>query len=173
MFCLADAAGAVVLQKTLDHNDTLVSSTMYADGSHADLLEITGGGCKTPITEENVNDNTHCIRMAGNQVFKLAVNAMVKSSKEAMELAHVNESEVKWLIPHQANMRIMTAVASRLGFAVEKVPINLDMHGNTSAASIVLSLDEYVRSGKITKGDKVLLTAFGGGMTWGASVLEW
>ena len=168
-----DAAGAVVLTKTREYGDTLVSSTIYADGSHSDLLEITGGGSLNPITEENVNDNTHCIKMAGNKVFKLAVTAMVKSSKEAMELAHVSSDEIKWLIPHQANMRIMTAVAERLGFAVDKVPVNLTMHGNTSAASIILSLDEYVRAGKIVPGDKILLTAFGGGMTWGASVLEW
>jgi 3-oxoacyl-[acyl-carrier-protein] synthase III len=168
-----DAAGAVVLKKTREYGDTLISSTIYADGSHSDLLEITGGGSLNPITEENVNDHTHCIKMAGNKVFKLAVNAMVQASKEAMELAHVRNEEIKWLIPHQANMRIMTAVAARLGFEVERVPINLTTHGNTSAASIILSLDEYVRAGKITAGDKVLLTAFGGGMTWGASVLEW
>ncbi|MCF7791470.1 MAG: ketoacyl-ACP synthase III [Victivallales bacterium] len=168
-----DAAGAVVLTKTIENKDTLISSTMYADGTHFDLLEIQGGGSLHPITEDNINDHTHCIKMAGNKVFKLAVNAMVKSSKEAMEIAHVTPAEIKWLIPHQANMRIMTAVAERLGFAVEKVPVNLDKHGNTSAASIILSLDEYVRDGKISKGDKVLLTAFGGGMTWGACVLEW
>ena len=166
-----DAAGAVVLSKTNDFNDTLVSSTIYADGEHFDLLQIPAG-CVNPITEENVNDHTHCIKMEGNKVFKLAVNAMVKSSKEALEQAHITSDEIKWLIPHQANMRIMTAVASRLGVEVERVPVNLDRHGNTSAASIILSLDEYVRAGKISKGDKVLLTAFGGGMTWGASVLE-
>ena len=168
-----DAAGAVVLSKTREYGDTLISSTIYADGAHFDLLEIPAGGSLNPITEKNVNDHLDCIKMAGNKVFKLAVTAMVKSSKEAMELAHTNSDEIKWLIPHQANMRIMVAVAERLGFEVERVPVNLVKHGNTSAASIILSLDEYVRAGKITSGDKVLLTAFGGGMTWGASVLEW
>jgi 3-oxoacyl-[acyl-carrier-protein] synthase III len=168
-----DAAGAVVLSKTREYGDTLISSTIHADGTHADLLEIPGGGSLNPLTSENVNDHLHCIRMAGNKVFKLAVTAMVKASKDAMELAHVKQNEIKWLIPHQANMRIMTAVADRLGFEVERVPVNLTRHGNTSAASIVLSLDEYVRADKISPGDKLLLTAFGGGMTWGATVLEW
>ena len=168
-----DAAGATVLSKTREFGDTLISSTIHADGSHYDLLSIPGGGSLNPLTKENIDDKTQCLKMAGNKVFKLAVNAMVKSSKQALALAHLNVDEIKWLIPHQANLRIMTAVAERLGVEVERVPINLDRHGNTSAASIILSLDEYVRAGKIESGDKLLLTAFGGGMTWGASVLSW
>ena len=111
--------------------------------------------------------------MEGNKVFKLAVNAMVNTSIEAIDLARLKFADINWLIPHQANMRIISAIGSRLGLSDDKVISNLYKLGNTSAASIGLALDEAVRSGKVKKGDILLLTAFGGGMTWGSTVLRW
>lgn len=168
-----DGAGAVVLSRTKESGDTLLSSSLYADGNHGDLLTIPGGGSLMPITNESIDEKSRCIKMEGNKVFKLAVNAMVNSSRTAMELAHLKPEEIQWLLPHQANMRIISAVGQRLGFSKESVAVNLHKYGNTSAASIMLSLDEMVRNGYIKPGDKILMTAFGGGMTWGSAVLVW
>ena len=168
-----DAAGAVVFSKTLEPEDSVLSSVLHADGRNGDILTIPGGGCLNPIKADNINDSLHCIRMEGNKVFKLAVNAMVGACKEALDLAHLSYSEISWLIPHQANMRIIKAIGSRLDIPIEKVCINIEKYGNTSACTIMLALDELVRSGKVNKGDRVLVTAFGGGMTWGAAVLKW
>ena len=168
-----DAAGAVVFSRTLETGDSVLSSVLHADGKHGDILTIPGGGCQTPITADNVNDKLHCIKMEGNKVFKLAVNAMVDACKEALNLAHLSYSEISWLIPHQANMRIIKAIGSRLDMPLEKVCINIEKYGNTSACTIMLALDELVRSKKISEGDRILITAFGGGMTWGATILKW
>ena len=168
-----DAGGAVVFSKTTEVGDTILSSALHADGTHGDILSISGGGCHTPITEENVNDNTHCITMEGNKVFRLAVNAMVGACKEVLDLAHLSYSDISWLIPHQANMRIINAIGSRLAMPKEKVFINIEKYGNTSACTIMLALDELVREKKVVEGDKILITAFGGGMTWSATLLKW
>ena len=111
--------------------------------------------------------------MEGNKVFKLAVTAMVNACHEVLETAHLKCEDIDWLVPHQANIRIISAVGERLKIPTEKVITNLWKYGNTSAASIGLALDEAVRSGKVKKGDRLLLTAFGGGMTWGSSILKW
>ena len=168
-----DAAGAVVFEKTKEAGDTLLSSALHADGTQSDILTIPGGGSLTPLTAENVNQNLHAIRMEGNKVFKLAVNAMVEACKEALDLANLSYDDISWLIPHQANARIIKAVGSRLDIPKEKVCVNIEKYGNTSVCSVMLALDELVRAGKITDGDKILATAFGGGMTWGAVVLDW
>lgn len=168
-----DGAAAFVFEKTKETGDTLLASIIRADGSESGILSIPGGGTQTPITPENYDKKLQYIKMEGNKVFKLAVNAMVNSCKDALDLARIKNTDIDWLIPHQANMRIISAVGSRLGIAEEKVISNLHKYGNTSAASIGLALDEVVRSGKVKKGDKLLLTAFGGGMTWGSSVLKW
>jgi 3-oxoacyl-[acyl-carrier-protein] synthase-3 len=166
-----DAAGAVVFEKTKDAGDTVLSSAMHA--TYSNILTIPGGGSLTPITPENVNEKLHTIKMEGNKVFKLAVNAMVNSCNEALDLANLSYSDISWLIPHQANMRIIKAIGARLDMPEERVCINIEKYGNTSVCSIMLALDELVRSGKVHKGDKILATAFGGGMTWGAAVLDW
>ena len=168
-----DAAGAVVFSKTKEVGDTVLSSVLHADGRYGDILTIPGGGSQYPITAENVNDKTRCIKMEGNKVFKLAVNAMVGACKEALDLAHMSYADISWLIPHQANMRIINAISSRLDMANEKVCINLEKYGNTSVCSIMLALDEAVRAEKVMKDDKIIITAFGGGMTWGAAILKW
>lgn len=168
-----DGAAAFIFEKTKDFGDTLLSSIIRADGSESEILSIPGGGTQTPITPENFDKKLQFIRMEGNKVFKLAVNAMVNSCKDALDLARLKCEEIDWLIPHQANMRIISAVGSRLGIPDEKVISNLYKYGNTSAASIGIALDEAIRSGKVKRGDKLLITAFGGGMTWGSSVLKW
>ncbi|MCP4180090.1 MAG: ketoacyl-ACP synthase III [bacterium] len=168
-----DAAGAVVLEKSKDSGDTLLASALHADGTHSDLLMIPGGGTLLPITKENIDDKLTCIQMEGNKVFKLAVNAMVGACKEALELSNLTCDDLSWVIPHQANMRIINAVGTRLSISPERVATNLHKYGNTSAASIILVLDELTREDKLKQGDKILLTAFGGGMTWASAVLKW
>jgi len=113
------------------------------------------------------------MKMEGQEVFKLAVNAMSKACKEVMETAKVKPEDIRWLIPHQANLRIIKSVGSKLGMNEENVFVNLNKYGNTSAASVVIALDEIVRSGKVMRGDYILLTAFGSGLTWGATLLRW
>jgi 3-oxoacyl-[acyl-carrier-protein] synthase III len=167
-----DAAGAVVFSKKLETGDSVLSSALHADGTHGNILTIPGGGCLNPITAENVNDNLHCIKMEGNKVFKLAVNAMVGACKEALDLAHLSYEEIRWLIPHQANLRIIKAIGCRLDIPMDKVCVNIEKYGNTSVCTIMLALDELIRANKVNEGDRILITAFGGGMTWGAAVLK-
>ena len=168
-----DAAAAVVFSKNQETGDTVLSSALHADGKHADKLMIPGGGCLKPITADNVNDKFRYVKMEGNKVFKLAVNAMVDACEEALELANLSYSEISWLIPHQANKRIINAIGTRLDMPKEKVCINIEKYGNTSICTTMLIFDELVRTNKIAKGDKILITAFGGGLTWGAAVLKW
>ena len=110
--------------------------------------------------------------MAGNKVFKLAVNTMVSACEEVMDLAHLSYNEVRWLIPHQANLRIIEAIGHRLDIPLEKICINIEKYGNTSACTIMLALDELIRADKVSEGDRILVTAFGGGITWGAAVIK-
>ncbi|HBM16473.1 MAG TPA: 3-oxoacyl-ACP synthase [Lentisphaeria bacterium] len=168
-----DGAASFVFEKTKEPGDTLLSSIIKADGAESEILCIPGGGTQTPITPENYDKKLQFLKMEGNKVFKLAVNAMVNTSNEAIDLARLKSSDINWLIPHQANMRIINAIGTRLGISNDRVITNLSKYGNTSAASIGIALDEAVRSGKVKKGDLLLLTAFGGGMTWGSSILRW
>lgn len=167
-----DAAGAVVLQaREAEHG--LMASAMGSDGSLAELLMLPGGGSRNPASEQTVRDGLHYMKMAGREVFKHAVNNMVSAAKKALAHSHLTVDDVNWIIPHQANLRIIDAIADRLGAPREKLVVNLDKYGNTSAATIVVALDELARSGRMKKHDKVLLVAFGGGFTWGALVVEW
>ena len=167
-----DAAGAAVLQaRNAPHG--LMASAFGSDGSLGELLMLPAGGSRRPASEQTVKDRLHYLKMAGREVFKHAVNNMVKSSKEAIRRAGLTAHDIDWIIPHQANLRIIDAIADRLGEPREKLVINLDRYGNTSAATITVALDELARSGKLKKGHRILLTAFGGGFTWGASVVEW
>ena len=167
-----DAAGAAVVQaRNAPHG--LMASAFGSDGSLGELLMLPAGGSRRPASEQTVKDRLHYLQMAGREVFKHAVNNMVKSSKEAIRRAGLTAHDIDWIIPHQANLRIIDAIADRLGEPREKLVINLDRYGNTSAATITVALDELARSGKLKKGHRILLTAFGGGFTWGASVVEW
>jgi 3-oxoacyl-[acyl-carrier-protein] synthase-3 len=167
-----DGAGAVVLQ-TVEGDRGVIASSLGADGSLGNLLGIPGGGSRRPATAESVAERLHFVRMEGNQVFRHAVVCMTEAGRKALEQAHLAPTDVDWVIPHQANMRIVRAIANRAAMPFEKFITNLERVGNLSAASIPVALDEAVRDGRIASGQTVLLVAFGGGFTWGALVLKW
>jgi 3-oxoacyl-[acyl-carrier-protein] synthase-3 len=146
---------------------------MGADGSKADILSMPGGGSKHPATKESVDARLHFLKMSGKEVFKNAVNAMATAAKEALTRCHLTIDDIALVIPHQANLRIIEAIGDRLGAPKDKVYINVDRFGNTSAASVAIALDEASRNGQIQKGDLVLLIVFGAGLTWAACVIQW
>ena len=167
-----DGAGAAILQNRPDAHG-LLTACMGADGSKADLLSLPGGGSKCPPTPESLAAGMHYLRMDGKETFKNAVNAMYTASKEALRRCELDITQIKCVIPHQANQRIIDAVGERLGATTEQLFVNLHKYGNTSAASVAIALDEAVTSGRIQRGDLVLLLVFGAGLTWGAAVIEW
>src|SRR5436190_18585014 len=167
-----DGAGAAVLQSRPGSHG-LLTAVMGADGENADLLFMPGGGSRCPASVESVNSRLHYLRMEGKETFKCAVQAMQTAGEEAMQRCEIDISKIKCVIPHQANRRIIDAVAERIGAKPERVFVNLDKYGNTSAASVAIALDEAVESGRIKRGDFILLVVFGAGLTWGAAVIEW
>jgi len=167
-----DGAGAAVLQNRSDSHG-LLATTMGADGAKGDLLCMPGGGSKHPATAETVASRLHYLRMDGKETFKHAVNAMNTAAKEVLSKCGLHMSDIKCVIPHQANQRILSAVADRLGAREDQVFMNLQSYGNTSAASVAIALDEVVTRGRIQRGDLLLLLVFGAGFTWGAAVIEW
>ena len=134
---------------------------------------MPGGGSRVPATAESVTTRQHFLRMNGKDTFKSAVNAMVAVGFEALEKAGLTIDDIKLVIPHQANLRIISAVGERLGVSAEKTFVNLDRYGNTSAASVAIALDEAVTTGRLVRGDLVLLVVFGAGLTWGSALIEW
>ena len=167
-----DGAGAAILQHRPDAHG-LLTACMGADGSQADLLCMPGGGSRCPATLDSVSAGLHYLRMDGKETFKNAVNAMLTAGQEALRRCELDISQIKCVIPHQANRRIIDAVSDRLGVKPEQVFINLHKYGNTSAASVAIALDEAVQTGRIVRGDLVLLVVFGAGLTWAAAVIEW
>jgi 3-oxoacyl-[acyl-carrier-protein] synthase-3 len=146
---------------------------MGSDGDFTDILSMPGGGCRFPITRENVDQRLNTIKMSGKEVYKQAVNAMLTAANVALEQSGLKASDIACIIPHQANMRIIEAIADRMQVPVDRFYINLDRYGNTSAAAIAIALDEANRTGRIKIGDYVLLLVFGGGLTWASSVVQW
>ncbi|HEU5397085.1 MAG TPA: beta-ketoacyl-ACP synthase III [Verrucomicrobiae bacterium] len=167
-----DGAGAAILQSRPNSNG-LLTTVMGANGENADLLFMPGGGSRCPATKETVDGRLHYLRMEGKETFKNAVQAMLSAAQEALRRCELEISQIKCVIAHQANRRIIDAVGDRLGATPEQIFINLDKYGNTSAASVAIALDEAVSSGRIQRGDLVLLVVFGAGLTWGAAVIEW
>ena len=167
-----DGAGAAILQNRPGSHG-LLTACMGADGTKAGLLSMPGGGSRCPATTESVAARLHYLRMDGKETFKNAVNAMYTAAKESLRRCEIDVKQIKCIIPHQANRRIIDAVAERLGAEPEQLFVNLDKYGNTSAASVAIALDEAVQTGRIEKGDLVLLVVFGAGLTWGAAVIEW
>ena len=167
-----DGAGAAVLQNRPSAHG-LLTVCLGSDGTKSSLLEMPGGGSAHPTTANTVDRRLHFLRMDGKETFKNAVNAMVVAATDALSRCRLEISQIKCVIPHQANQRILNAVAERLGATQEQIFVNVDRYGNTSAASVAIALDEAVRSGKIERGDLVLLVVFGAGLTWGAAVIEW
>lgn len=167
-----DGAGAAVLQNRPQAHG-LLTAVMGADGENADLLFMPGGGSRCPPTEDSVKARSHYLRMNGKETFKNAVQAMQTAAEESLRRCEINISQIKCIIPHQANRRIIDAVAERLGARPEQLFVNLEKYGNTSAASVAIALDEAVESGRIQRGDLIMLMVFGAGLTWGAAVIEW
>ena len=167
-----DGAGAAILQHRTDAHG-LLTACMGAEGDKAELLCMPGGGSRCPATAESVASGLHFLRMDGKETFKNAVTAMCTAGKEALRRCEIDISQIKCVIPHQANRRIIDAVGERLGVQPDQVFVNLDKYGNTSAASVAIALDEAVQQGRIQRGDLVLLVVFGAGLTWAAAVIEW
>lgn len=166
-----DGAGAAVLQG--GEEPGLLALEIGADGRGGELLVQPAGGSRTPASAETVASRQHFIKMAGREVFKFAVKIMEESSLRVLEQAGLGPDDVDVLVPHQANLRIIDSACKRLGIDQDKVLVNLDRYGNMSAASIPVALSEASAQGKIKPGDNVLLVGFGGGLTWGAAVIQW
>ena len=167
-----DGAGAAVLQSRGEEHGIL-ATCMGADGSQADILLMPAGGAKYPASKESVSAGMHYLKMAGKEVFKNAVTAMQTAADEALRKCNVTIDDIKCVIPHQANIRILESLADRLGAPMEKVYVNLHRYGNISAASVAIALDEAVREGRFQRGDLILLVVFGSGLTWASCVIQW
>src|SRR5258706_5865803 len=167
-----DGAGAAVLQNR-PHAHGLLTAVMGADGSKSDLLYMPGGGSRCPATAESVTSRVHYLRMEGKETFKNAVQAMVTAANEVLRRCEIDITRIKCIVPHQANQRIIDAMGERLGAKPEQLFVNVHKYGNTSAASVAIALDEAVESGRVQRGDLILLVGFGAGLTWGAAVIEW
>ena len=167
-----DGAGAAILQNR-EGAHGLLTAVMGADGSKSDLLFMPGGGSRCPATVDSLNARQHYLRMEGKETFKNAVQAMQTAAEEALRRCEITISQIKCIIPHQANRRIIDAVGERLGAKPEQLFVNVNKYGNTSAASVGIALDEAVSSGQLQRGDLILLVVFGAGLTWGAAVIEW
>ena len=170
-----DGAGAVIVERREGGEDTaqVISSYLKADGTKKELLWIPLGGNAGKITADNVNDPNRYVKMSGNEIYKLAVRAMCDAANVSLQKAGITAEDIAWLIPHQANIRIIQGVAKRLKIPEEKIYLNIEKYGNTSAASVPIALDEANRKGLLKKGDYILMVAFGGGLTWGASLIRW
>lgn len=167
-----DGAGAVVLGE-VPEGYGILGSNLGADGSGGDLLCLPAGGTSRPATEATVRERLHFVHMAGNEVFKFAVKVMGEAALNALEHAKIDTSEVDWLIPHQANIRIIQSAAKRLKMPMEKVIVNVDRYGNTSSASIPIALEEAIHDGRIKSGQVITMVGFGAGLTWASAVMRW
>ncbi len=165
-----DGAGAVVLRA--DTTPGIMNIKIASDGAFADLLYMPAGGSKLPASFDTVNNNLHTVHLKGKEVFKIAVNSLSSLAIEILKQTKMNCNELDLFIPHQANKRIIDAVADKLGLEKSKVFINIHKYGNTSAASIPIALDEAVKTGIVKEGEKVLITAFGAGLTWGGAIIQ-
>jgi 3-oxoacyl-[acyl-carrier-protein] synthase-3 len=167
-----DGAGAAILRHR-PNADGLLTTCMGSDGNKAELISMPGGGSQFPASPHTLSEGMHFLRMNGKETFKSAVNAMYSAAREALRRCQTDITRIKCVIPHQANRRIIDAVAGRLGATPEQVFTNLEKYGNTSAASVAIALDEAVQAGRVQRGDLILLIAFGSGLTWAAAVIEW
>lgn len=167
-----DGAGAVVLQASPDRRG-IISVHLHSDGALKDLLYIPGGGSRNPASKKTIEKGLHYIKMRGNETFKVAVRKLEEVALEAINSNNLKPSDIDLFIPHQANLRIIQAIAKRLNLSMDKVLVNIDRYGNTSAASIPIALDEAVSEGRLKEGDLILMEAFGGGLTWASALLRW
>lgn len=169
-----DGAGAAIIGRSTDSTQSRIySSRLHADGEFAELLNIPSGGSFSPNTLVRLQNNEHYIQMRGKEIFKVAVRMLADSALEVLEAGGFSVDDVDWFVPHQANLRIIEATAKRLGLPMEKVIVNIQKYANTSAATIPTALDEGIRSGKIQRGQLLLLDVFGAGITYGATLLRY
>lgn len=168
-----DAAGAMVLAPSDDPNRGILSTHLHTDGSQTDILCIPGGGTKTPTTQEVLDQHMTKIAMKGREVYKFAVRSLTEATSEALAFNKLTADQVTHVIAHQANLRILEAVLERLSIPLSKAWINIDRYGNTSSASLPMTLDEANRAGKLKEGDTIAMMAIGAGMSWGSAVVRW
>ncbi|MFC1805234.1 beta-ketoacyl-ACP synthase III [Candidatus Omnitrophota bacterium] len=166
-----DGAGALVLSEV--KSGGILSTYLGSDGTNSDLLMLPAGGSRNPASRETLKNRLHYIKMQGNELFKIAVNAMVESPKVALRQVGMDSHDIDLLVPHQANLRIINAVAKRLQIPLNKIYINIERYGNMSAASTAVALVEAAKEGRMKRSDIVVLDAFGGGLVWGACAIKW
>jgi 3-oxoacyl-[acyl-carrier-protein] synthase III len=167
-----DGAGAAVLRHR-GGGHGVIATHMGSNGDLADILYIPGGGCRFPISKENIDQRLNSIKMNGKETYKQAVTAMLTAAETVLDQSGLKCEDLACIIPHQANLRIIEAIADRMGLPLERFMVNLDRFGNTSAAAVAIALDEASRTGRMKVGDYVLLVVFGGGLTWASSVIQW
>ncbi|MGI8820073.1 MAG: beta-ketoacyl-ACP synthase III [Chthoniobacterales bacterium] len=168
-----DGAGAALLQHRRDSAHGVIATHIGSNGNHSDILWMPGGGSRTPITAENAHQQLQTIHMSGKDVYKQAVISMLEASRKVLEKAGLTIEDIACIIPHQANVRIIEAIADRMKLPLDRFFVNVDRYGNTSAAAVAIALDEANRSGRLKSGDFILMVVFGGGLTWASTVLEW
>lgn len=168
-----DAAGAMVLGPSEDPNRGVLSTHLHTDGTQADILMIPGGGSKHPTSVETVQKKMHSIAMNGREVYKFAVRSLTEAVNEALEFNKLSAEQINHVCAHQANIRIIDAVLERLKVPREKAWLNIDRYGNTSSASLPMTLDEANRAGKLKAGDMIAMMAIGAGMSWGSGIVRW
>jgi 3-oxoacyl-[acyl-carrier-protein] synthase-3 len=168
-----DGAGVVLIEKSNDENYGMLDFRAYLDGNGESHLHMVAGGSVKPSSEETVKNKEHYIVQEGQPVFKAAVIGMADVSYEIMERNNLKAEDIAWLVPHQANLRIISATANRMGIGMDKVMVNIEKFGNTTAGTIPICLSELYEQGKLKKGDNVVLSSFGAGFTWGAIYLKW
>lgn len=168
-----DGAGAVILRATEEENRGILASRLYSDGTMSDLLYVPAGGSLLPASRETIEKRLHYITMKGNELFKVAIKAMSEAIQEVAAFQKISLDQIDLFIFHQANSRIIQSVAQRLSIPEQKIPLTIQKYGNTSAASIPITLDELKKTGNIHQGDLLCLTAFGGGLTWASSLIKW
>ncbi len=167
-----DGAGAVIVSAS-DGERGILSTHLRSDGTLCELIMVSGGGSRTPPSEKVLTERLQYITMKGNETFKVAVRSLEEIARSTLSAQQLRVEDIDLYVPHQANIRILKAVMERLGFPIEKVMLNVDRYGNTSAASIPIALDEAVREGRIKDGSLVMLGAFGAGLTWASAVIRW
>lgn len=167
-----DGAGAFVLQAS-EQPGGVLSAVMHSDGSGGDLLTIEGGGSRYPATEATVHAGRHFVQMDGKEVFRFATRVMASATQEALDAAGLTMDEIRWIVPHQANIRIIEAAARGLKLPMDRFIVNLERYGNTSTASIPIAMVEAIEKGQIKPGEKIVMVGFGAGLTWGALAAQW
>ena len=168
-----DGAGAAILRSRGPSSHGVIATHMGSDGQYADILSIPGGGCRFPANRENLDKRLNFIKMNGKETYKQAVIAMLNAANTVMEQSGLTPADIACFIPHQANVRIIEAIAHRMNLPLDRFFVDLDKYGNTSAAAVAIALDEANRTGRMKVGDYVLLVVFGGGLTWASSIIQW